>query len=1777
MASLGSLEVGLKLNRSEFDASLKKAQDDLAGLGAKDIKFKVNISMGDGANIKSKLEAISNIYTKLESQFSNPLVLKVDDKALTALNQHLTLKQSHYAQVRNYFNSAPLEIKVNDASLTKINLQLDALSAKFKQIKGEFTGLDIDSSSTTTTTSKSRSKKIKPASAQLFDQEIEDSLSIVKNLSKFTNQADQTWQRVGKEISEGLSQGINKGKVDVSKAAADLGIAAEQATRKATQTQSPSKIFEKIGEDIAAGLAIGIRKGTALVQNALNQITHTSPTTTNPQQNGMVNSVVQSIKNGTGSVQAALNNLTSNKITPPPILTPQQGQSQGSSFVSGLISGFTQSFSSVTGMLGPAAIGALLAQPFAMAATSAAQMFNSIITDAYDTAESLERIRFKLEQITGSTTKATDELKYFKEFTNEYGGSASKLALASANLQVNSYGTSLANSKNSDQVIKGFQTAFIAKRLTKDEQAEGLEYINRIAMSGELDSRVLSKEIPRILPGFLGTASRAYGVNQQQLLKLVRKQELDPYEFLEKVGTQLEKENKGGAKEAQSTTTAQLERLQMHIKGLQAAIGTQLVAAAGAAASVINRMFDAFERHKDTFQELGSIIGRAFSVFNSISISVDKVLIKLLKFAIIKPIFEANKFYIDAMYSAMQSFDGLLHKIQNSIAGLFKGFNLPPQLEGVLKYLHLAPSSNAKTESKTETSSDVVSSSRGVLTDLQTDFEKNNARLSVLKSLTENQLSASKLQIEQGLANRTLGKSAASILTAQAESASQGQIAGLYQQQFSSTRGKLAGQFDTTEGKQVLAYLQQYGLNRNNILSGNANVEGIISHINEDTNPANKNYLPFLHVIQDLYGAKAGAMGAETGQAQAQAQAEDAIRSLQEQFRNLNNSIADFGTELKKSLLESQNALKEAKENLKADQFKRDYLAGKTAGTGSAFDSIFNILDNYETKMRQINAAQDKSGTDKLSIEQNAVKLARQSEELERQKVEMQRNLGGQIVSTFANNAAHLTKINDSVNSIVNTFSSAAAQLEASQSHVSGNVQGPNLPASGLIGNGRNISLEGLDQKDPIKRQRQMFQRAYALAQAAGDPQAAVTAAQFIQETGGNQSSVIGAHNWFNQTGVPGKDSGVWHSGGVMHPSKQYFKNYSSDEAAFIDHANHWNGKLSGVSPLAAIQDIQKRGYAEDPNYIPSIVSILKQNGINPYGASAQSTSTTQIGPHISNVKIGDYIDPAKMQSPYAGSINQIKTNQLTSNAIETQDNKLKKEIENLEIAQITKQDLFAKQDEQIKLDKLLSKLTITQNNQKLTQLSQSYSTADQQRQEAIDSALAGYTSYIENITATENEFKRKSESSAKDIELLKRRLALSKQLGADQETIKNLTDDITQATINQAKYKQIAKTYKDLGNNAKAPGTEENIINNTTNKFNLDQGIANAQYSANLNSQYAAAQSRKTFDPFGSINVAASIEKLKADFKAQDRDLEIEIKTKLNIDPNGPEANEKRRQLQAVQEDQIEQAKLNGDKVASGFSTGFADGITGLIDRSKTPLQALEGLLKAILQPIAKNVGDYFAKQLTDSIFGTGAGSNNNNIVANIMDGIKQQVNPDSNFMLDNELSFNNVNGNDVQTMQSGVALGAGLGTEFANFGAPIVGNLFKGLLGFYQGGMVRNYASGGLIDLGAQAASALTTEQLQNGGITPVLAALTPGEYVVPKNQVNAMLNPQNMAINDFTNASMGIGGIGGQVSSSVNHTINNNWNVAIHQGNAGGMSDSQVRAYNQMQTDRSLKRFG
>jgi tape measure domain-containing protein len=47
--------------------------------------------------------------------------INVNDASLTNLNKHLDLKVSHYKQVQNFFNSNALKIKVDDSALTKLN------------------------------------------------------------------------------------------------------------------------------------------------------------------------------------------------------------------------------------------------------------------------------------------------------------------------------------------------------------------------------------------------------------------------------------------------------------------------------------------------------------------------------------------------------------------------------------------------------------------------------------------------------------------------------------------------------------------------------------------------------------------------------------------------------------------------------------------------------------------------------------------------------------------------------------------------------------------------------------------------------------------------------------------------------------------------------------------------------------------------------------------------------------------------------------------------------------------------------------------------------------------------------------------------------------------------------------------------------------------------------------------------------------------------------------------------------------------------------------------------------------------------------------------------------------------------------------------------------------------------------------------------------------------------------------------------------------------------
>lgn len=74
---------------------------------------------------------------------------------------------------------------------------------------------------------------------------------------------------IGRDLADGVIQGMAARSNWVNNESARLVINAERAARAAAQTQSPSKVFASIGRDLAAGLAQGIEQGGDKVRQAL--------------------------------------------------------------------------------------------------------------------------------------------------------------------------------------------------------------------------------------------------------------------------------------------------------------------------------------------------------------------------------------------------------------------------------------------------------------------------------------------------------------------------------------------------------------------------------------------------------------------------------------------------------------------------------------------------------------------------------------------------------------------------------------------------------------------------------------------------------------------------------------------------------------------------------------------------------------------------------------------------------------------------------------------------------------------------------------------------------------------------------------------------------------------------------------------------------------------------------------------------------------------------------------------------------------------------------------------------------------------------------------------------------------------------------------------------------------------------------------------------------------------------------------------------------------------
>ena len=97
-------------------------------LGTLTLYIKANTTNVDSAiaSLEAKMKQYGAEFA--ETGRSLHLVPTVDDSALTALNKHLDLKESHFAQVRKNFRNSPLKPKVDFS-------ELDSLDSKLKELE----------------------------------------------------------------------------------------------------------------------------------------------------------------------------------------------------------------------------------------------------------------------------------------------------------------------------------------------------------------------------------------------------------------------------------------------------------------------------------------------------------------------------------------------------------------------------------------------------------------------------------------------------------------------------------------------------------------------------------------------------------------------------------------------------------------------------------------------------------------------------------------------------------------------------------------------------------------------------------------------------------------------------------------------------------------------------------------------------------------------------------------------------------------------------------------------------------------------------------------------------------------------------------------------------------------------------------------------------------------------------------------------------------------------------------------------------------------------------------------------------------------------------------------------------------------------------------------------------------------------------------------------------------------------------------------------------------
>ncbi|MEP0873357.1 tape measure protein [Trichocoleus desertorum AS-A10] len=236
----GEVPVGLRLDKGQFEQQLRE-------FGAQSgLEIVVGLRLDDAGVV----EQAKQLTGQLEQQFGQvKLHLKptVDDSALTKLNQHLDLKQRHFAQVRRDFRN-PIKPAIDTS-------ELDAASSQFQALKEQIANLQNQAASVRFTADTS---EVDAQINRLQGKTIRLKSNVEGGEDSATETADVFAKAIAKAIKKSNSKGIFGGLFEGIGAIASAPFKIVGATISNVFTGVGLGVGEQISKDLGKGLFAGI-------------------------------------------------------------------------------------------------------------------------------------------------------------------------------------------------------------------------------------------------------------------------------------------------------------------------------------------------------------------------------------------------------------------------------------------------------------------------------------------------------------------------------------------------------------------------------------------------------------------------------------------------------------------------------------------------------------------------------------------------------------------------------------------------------------------------------------------------------------------------------------------------------------------------------------------------------------------------------------------------------------------------------------------------------------------------------------------------------------------------------------------------------------------------------------------------------------------------------------------------------------------------------------------------------------------------------------------------------------------------------------------------------------------------------------------------------------------------------------------------------------------------------------------------------------------------------